>query len=360
MKRASDIDLFRIIATLLVIVLHVLGKGGILNNAAPDSAAYWTAWFLEICAYCAVNCFALISGYVMADKTVKAKRIINLWLQVLFYSLLITGLFFIFMPETRSVKELMLAFVPITGRTWWYMSSYFALFFFIPFLNSAISHISQTTYKKFLIAVLIGACFIPRFVKVDAFTLNNGYSAVWLAVVYLFGAYIKKYDLRRKITALQSLLGYSVSVILAFASKFAIRFLTKKIYGEPRYENIFVSFVSITILLSAIFLLMFCLNIKISGWGTKLINVFSPVTLGVYLVHVHPMVFENIIKDAFVPFVHKPVAVMVLGVFAATTVIFALSSIVEWIRILLFRMLRIDKLCESAENKLNCWFKKVL
>ena len=75
MKRASDIDLFRIIATLLVIVLHVLGKGGILNNAAPDSAAYWTAWFLEICAYCAVNCFALISGYVMADKTVEIKSI---------------------------------------------------------------------------------------------------------------------------------------------------------------------------------------------------------------------------------------------------------------------------------------------
>ena len=69
-KRNYNIDLFRIIAAFFVTVLHVLGQGGILESTSPTETNYWIAWFLEICAYCVVNCFALISGYVMVIKTV--------------------------------------------------------------------------------------------------------------------------------------------------------------------------------------------------------------------------------------------------------------------------------------------------
>ena len=95
-KRNYNIDLFRIIAAFFVTVLHVLGQGGILESTSPSEINYWIAWFLEICAYGAVNCFALISGYVMVNKTIKTKNIIGLWFQVLFYSLLFTSLFFVF------------------------------------------------------------------------------------------------------------------------------------------------------------------------------------------------------------------------------------------------------------------------
>ena len=147
-KRNYNIDLFRIIAAFLVTVLHVLGQGGILAYASPGGINYWTAWFLEIGAYCAVNCFALISGYLMVNSSVKAKSIIGLWLQVLFYSLLFTSVFFVFVPETRSISNLVVAFTPVLSNQWWYVSSYFALCLFIPFLNKAIANISQQTYKK--------------------------------------------------------------------------------------------------------------------------------------------------------------------------------------------------------------------
>ena len=132
-KRNFNIDLFRILAAFLVTVLHVLGQGGILKSTSPTEINYWIAWLLEICAYCAVNCFALISGYVMVNKTVKAKNIIGLWFQVLFYSLIFTALFFAFLPESRSVKNLVVAVMPILGRQWWYVSSYFALCFLFRF-----------------------------------------------------------------------------------------------------------------------------------------------------------------------------------------------------------------------------------
>ena len=131
-KRDFNVDLFRIIATVFVIILHVLEQGGVLSNALPNEINYWVACFIEILTFCAVNCFALISGYVMANKTIKVKNITGLWFQALFYSLLISLLFFVFIPETRMIKKMLVAFLPIMGIRWWYISSYFALFFFIP------------------------------------------------------------------------------------------------------------------------------------------------------------------------------------------------------------------------------------
>ena len=225
-KRNFNVDLFRIIATFFVVILHVLGQGGILRHTSPHGINHWVAWFLEICAYGAVNCFALISGYIMVDKRIKLKSIIGLWFQVLFYSLLITVLCFIFLPQTRTIKNLALAFLPVVGNRWWYISSYFALFFFIPVLNAAINQLSKKTFEKFLGVVLIGICVIECVIPTDAFRVNAGYSALWLIVLYLFGAYIKKYDLKDKITASKSMLGFFAMIILTFLSKFVIYFAT--------------------------------------------------------------------------------------------------------------------------------------
>ena len=323
-KRNYNIDLFRIIAAFLVTILHVLGQGGILKSASPSGINYWIAWFLEICAYCAVNCFALISGYVMVNKTIKAKNIIGLWFQVLFYSLMFTALFFAFLPESRSIKNLIVAVMPILGKQWWYVSSYFALCFFIPFLNKAINNISQQTYKKVLLLILFVICCIDCVIPIDAFSLNSGYSAIWLMIVYLFGAYIRKYNICEKITAFKCIMGYFSMIILTFVSKITIWFLTKSVFGQAKFEDTFISYISITILLSAIFLLMLCLKIKIDTAAAKFICFVSPAALGVYLIHVHPLVFQFLIKDAFVSFATKSPIVMILFVVVTSLSIFVL------------------------------------
>ena len=63
-ERNYGIDLFRIVSMFMVVVLHVLGQGGILDGTIGVAGNYETAWFLETAAYGAVNCYALISGYV--------------------------------------------------------------------------------------------------------------------------------------------------------------------------------------------------------------------------------------------------------------------------------------------------------
>ena len=91
--RNYGLDSLRLLSMFMVTLLHVLGQGGVLKSTTPLSINYEVAWLLEIAAFCAVNCYVLISGYVSIDSTPKALNIVLLWLQVLFYSLVVTLLF---------------------------------------------------------------------------------------------------------------------------------------------------------------------------------------------------------------------------------------------------------------------------
>lgn len=95
-ERNHGIELLRIFAMLLAAVLHILKKGGVITASEGNLAAYSTVWLLEAAAYCAVNCYALISGYVgYSDrpKPLRLARCIELWLQVVFYSVIITTVY---------------------------------------------------------------------------------------------------------------------------------------------------------------------------------------------------------------------------------------------------------------------------
>ncbi|MDY3812081.1 acyltransferase family protein, partial [Eubacterium sp.] len=63
-NRNYGIDLLRCVAMALVVMLHTLSRSGLLNNTPTHSLKYEVMWAMEIVAYCAVNVFIIISGYV--------------------------------------------------------------------------------------------------------------------------------------------------------------------------------------------------------------------------------------------------------------------------------------------------------
>ncbi|WP_162011068.1 acyltransferase family protein [Streptococcus sp. S784/96/1] len=77
MKRNYGLDLLRIIAMLFVLILHTLGKGGILETVQEGTKAYNMAWLLEIMAYGAVDIFAMISGFVGFSQKSKRLKLSN-------------------------------------------------------------------------------------------------------------------------------------------------------------------------------------------------------------------------------------------------------------------------------------------
>jgi surface polysaccharide O-acyltransferase-like enzyme len=143
----NGISLLRIIAMLMVLLLHFLGAGGILESS--EGVNYYCAWFIESFSYIAVNLFAIISGYCLYKKSFNHYKIISTWMIVFFYSVTITLLFKIipFFDRFYTVKSIdfVKALIPISSYQYWYFTASVLLFLFAPLLNSAI-HKSQINF----------------------------------------------------------------------------------------------------------------------------------------------------------------------------------------------------------------------
>lgn len=66
-SRNYGIDLLRIVSMFMICILHVIGVWG-GEASATLSLNYNIAWLIECACDCAVNAFALISGYVGIKK----------------------------------------------------------------------------------------------------------------------------------------------------------------------------------------------------------------------------------------------------------------------------------------------------
>ena len=102
-EKNHGIDVLRMLAMFMVVVLHILNQGGILNASGRFTSQYEVGWLLQTAAFCAVDVYALISGYVWVYAKYRYRNIIELWMQVLFYTILITVLFWVFVPDSVSV-----------------------------------------------------------------------------------------------------------------------------------------------------------------------------------------------------------------------------------------------------------------
>lgn len=85
-NRNLGIEALRVISMFMVIFLHILNHGIDYPKLEPFSFNWFLGWFIEALCYCAVNIYAMISGYVMVNSKPKLSRLIILWLEVLFYS----------------------------------------------------------------------------------------------------------------------------------------------------------------------------------------------------------------------------------------------------------------------------------
>ena len=348
-ERNLGIDFLRIVSMLMIVVLHVLGQGGVLNSSIPLSSNYKVAWLMETASYCAVNCYALISGYVGYKSKPKLSSITGIWLQVAFYTV---GIGVIAAPifDNFDKSYVLKTFFPVSNNFYWYFTAYFCIYFFTPFFNKIIKEVSDKRLKNLAILLFLMFSVLPTFAKQDLFFTNKGYSALWLAVLYILGGIIAKCELFKKLNSFLLFLIYIASVALSWGVK---------IYCESKnpplndLRNIFISYTSPTIIISAIALLVWFSKMKIGKISGAIIKFFAPLTFGIYLVHVNKVIWNNFMKNRFVEFSDYTVFKLIIAVIIAVFLIFIVCAIIEFIRIQLFKLFRINKLLKLLDTKIQ-------
>lgn len=353
-ERNHGIELLRIFAMLLAAVLHILKKGGVITASEGNLAAYSTVWLLEAAAYCAVNCYALISGYVgYSDrpKPLRLARCIELWLQVVFYSVIITTVYCIAGVGSVGVSDFADAFLPVTSKQYWYFTAYIGMFFFIPLLNALVRRLNRRALVSLcimLIAVFSLYDTFASFWKKDPLALVGGHSPLWLGVLYIFGAAMKKLRVPESMSSKKALLIYASAAVFTALFKITGDRLLRFVPG-----SLFVRDTSPTVLLCAAALLVAFASFKPGRKLTEFAVLFAPAAFGVYLLHVSPLVFEHVIGNRFAFIGRLPFPLIPFAVLASAVVILAVGLAADKVRILLFKALGVPKLCRKAEKSIR-------
>ena len=329
-ERNYGIDLLRLVLMYMVCMLHTLGQGGILASSVPGTWGHKGYFFLETFAYCAVDGFAFISGYMASDKPRKYEKIIEMWFQVFFYSFVVTALFtLIGINESWEKADIIKCAFPVTYGKYWYFTAFFGLFFMIPILNRFLFTVDEMTAKKtFLVIFLIFS--VMGFVA-DGFRTSKGYSAMWLIALYCMGV------LAKRIKLFESQETYALIVLWAlciFVSWVLFIFAERKRW---------VSYLSPTILLSGILMVVLFSRLKLKG---TIISKVSPLAFGIYLFQLNQVIWQRL-KGAFAFVTTHSIKIGVFYVFGLAFAIFASGLIVEFVRSKIAKLIRLPALCRK-------------
>lgn len=352
-QRNYGIDLLRIVSMFMVVILHVLGQGGVLQQT-ESGGKFAVVWFMEIGAYCAVDCYALISGFVgfsEEEKDISISRYIQLWMQVVFYSVVIMLLFKVLYPNLLSKRQTISAFFPISFGQYWYFSAYTGVFLFMPWINKMVRSVKQKELSSFIILCLVIFSFYSTVIQSegDPFGLMGGYSFLWFVFLYIIGAFIKKYQIYKCMK--KKYLGLEILGLIFFTWgwKLCVGELSERVLGNEIGAEMFISYISPTILGIAIMLLLLFVQLNVVGFAKKCVQFIAPATFGVYLIHTHPLVFEYCIKGRFSKIVNWQVWTIPIAILIVSAVIFAGCILIDKLRACMFNVLKVKRLAVKVE-----------
>ena len=331
-----------------VVILHSLDQGGILYNTAVGSSQYKVAWLLEIFAYCAVDIFALISGYV--SYTGKEKRVhfgsyFSLWLQTVFYGMIIVTVFYFALPGKVTFIDYKCAFMPVTKNSYWYFRGYTVVFLLMPFLNYAIFHCRKNTLCKTACVIILTASLYS--LLADLFSTNGGYFPMWLVLLYILGAAIKKCGIGNNIKPYQAAIG--IFLLCLFTYLYRLHGISFWVINQTS----FVTYTSPTILAMAILYVIVFPKIRFSKAAKKVIGFAAPGAFAVYLLNTQPLLFKYVMKDLFRPLADQSIFKIIVFVIGFS-VLFVIGSILaDRVRIKIFEICKVKEIGDLLGRGIN-------
>ena len=365
-NRNYGIDLLKILSMFFIIVLHINSRGGLFSAVEITSSYYKVILILDIICVSAVNIYGLISGYVSysqyeekkeSDKY-SFKRIIYLWLEVVFYSLITYIILWIFGKEKFKCKSLISIFFPISTNYVWYFSAYALLFLFMPMINSFVKNTNNRLLISLMILIFLFFSIIQS-ITIEPFKdftfLNRGYSVWWLLILFYFGAVIKKTSFGKNISIKKIIIYIICLYMISYLWKIYCPIILKK-----ELENYLYEYISPTNFIIAILYLILFLKIRISNIILqKIISILSLATFGVYVMNLHPYIWLKI-KDSFVFILNYKVYFVPLITLIIAFTLFLIMVIIDVLRKNLFKIIKIDKLCTSIDEYINKFLNYII
>lgn len=289
-SRMVNLEILRCLAMMLVVVLHYLGKGNLLQNlsGAEMSMVGIAAWVLEAFCIVAVNVYMLISGYFLCTSSFKLSRLIKLWLQVWTYSVVV-GLIAAFtgiLPAGEAdIHYFLTLLFPISMDHYWFMTAYVFLYLLLPIIGEGVRRMTKAQMQLTLALLLTAFCLMKTVLPVRLEMDKNGYDCLWYVCVFITAAYIRRFGMRFLESKARAIAIYGIACLGVITEAFVFRMIYLKTGSLGLILNISYEYNHLLPFLAALGLFGFFLKVKGTGIIANLAAKIAPFTLGVYLLH---------------------------------------------------------------------------
>lgn len=342
-ERNIGVDIAKIVAIYFVVAIHSCNQFTIDHTNLP---LVWVASFFSSITLSCIDLFAIATGYLCLTSSCKYSRIVNLWISVVFWGVSMLVICDTVLGFDVSWKYYINAVFPILRNQYWFFTSYFMLFVFMPLINKSIVNISKKEFDRLLLGMII-FMGIYSWIGRDVFNLKQGYSFVWLLSMYLVGGYIRLYNpIKLKISRC-----FIIALGLAFLP--CVRQFLSMLVGFriPGDRFVLASYVSPFTIGVALFIFAGCSQIKIRNKIiVKLIRAASATTFGIYLIHVQPFVWRQIWLPSMHKIVVQSVAGYIIWAFAIPVITFLIMALFECLRLKLFDMIGLKKVLSRIDE----------
>ncbi|MDR1465822.1 MAG: acyltransferase [Oscillospiraceae bacterium] len=341
-SRNQGLELLRMVSMVTIVLCHVLRIGGMIDAVADTRLPLLVYLFLRIFGILTLNCFALTSGYVSLHiKTFRPSRPAAFWLSVIGWCAVGLALQVIVTRRAPTTLE-WLWLMPVTTREYWYVTDFFALTFFIPLLNAAIARLPKRQFQWMLLVMFLLFCCWSM-IRAEVIELGNGHSLWWLIVMYFAGAYLRLYGAPAWLKKHTLLVFWAAAAVNALAEYVALYVLRLPI-GWPGFNHPLH-------VLSALSLFLFF--VRKETFRRRAVSrfacFFGPISFGVYLVHMQPFFQEHFLKDRFKDLFGLSWPLAGLAAVGLSVGIAVGSALLEFGRVQLFRLLRLDRLPKKLD-----------
>lgn len=327
MKREFGLDLLRSVAMLMVVAMHFPMLTGFF---ASDVHGFNHVFSGAVKAFAGsgLNCFWLLSGYLLATKTeFRAGRFFGLLGWTFLYSWLSLGCLVLAGEPVAGAGILRYVF-PVPGGGYWFVEVYLALLLLVPALNAAIGALSRKATVFTLGAVSLLESVLPT---VGVETFNPGsFGLGWAMALYAVGAAVRVHALPRVFDHGGFVL---TSAGVLFAAAFGMAAVAKLLWGVAPYDCTDYNFPLTAVLSFAVFNFFRSIEIGSDSIPARLATFCGPSVFAVYLIHVSPaarkLVWPYLAGDFTSPLYPVRYVLSVFAVFAVCTMI---DKGVRWIR----------------------------
>jgi surface polysaccharide O-acyltransferase-like enzyme len=345
MKRNANFELLRVIAMLMILVLHYNSHADtLLSLGVPATGVQIFATILEGFSITGLNVYVFLSGYFLSQSRIRLSRVLQLICQVYFYTILISLAMMLVgtyaVHTNDSVYKITQYLFPISSEHYWFVTAYVIMYVMAPVLNAGVANLTRKQLKIVIIGLLIWFCFIKSFVPVMFVTDHYGYDYGWFICLYLIAAYVRKYDVVLFYNAKRSLAVFVFSCIMISAMSILLHYYNLNYGGLNYYAEVPIHLNFFFTLTGSLGLFSFFRFYRMrEGKFADVIRFIAPLTFGVYLLHMHLEIKDRWVYWMEHLFGDVPVdSVPGYGwhLLRSIILVFAAGIFVDWIRKMIF------------------------